>query len=141
MSKPATPERDALLAQFARIEAVAAGADWHTDLGAGVALSAPAEEKPALQCWPSDVTTEAAEDGVSALTSITWTASVPLVGDDMADAELVRADLRAALVSTCPLGTTREMQSGVTQREPGSDYSTVTITVQTPIIIEGRANG
>jgi hypothetical protein len=140
MNQPPTPELDLKTAQYHRLLAVDAGVDWHTDLGAGVYLWPQADESPALQCWPDEVSTEAREDGTSATTTITWTAVAP-VGDDNADAELVRADLRAALVSACPMGTTREVSSSVAMREAGSNYATVTITVQTPIIIEGRFDG
>ena len=142
MSLPATPELDIKQAQFQRLRAVVAGADWHTDLGAGTYLWPQADESPPLHCWPSEVGTEIRDDGVSATTSITWTAVSPL-GDaeDTNDAELVRADLRAALVSRCPMGTTHEVGSSVDQCDPGSNYATVTITVQTPIITEGRFDG
>ena len=73
MSLPSTPELNLKTAQYNRLLAVSAGADWHTDLGAGVYLWPQADESPTLHCWPSEVTTEARGDGASAVTSITWT--------------------------------------------------------------------
>jgi hypothetical protein len=140
MSRPLHPELDIKLAQYARLRTVRAGDDWHTDLGSGASLQPLADETPPLHCWPSEVSSDARDDGASATTAITWTAVAP-VGEDNADAELVRADLRAALVSRCPMGSTREVSSSVSMREGGSNYATVTITVQTPIIIEGRFDG
>ena len=141
MSLPSTPELNLKTAQYNRLLAVSAGADWHTDLGAGVYLWPQADESPTLHCWPSEVTTEARGDGASAVTSITWTAVAPTTADDSDAGEYVRADLRAALVSRCPMGVTQETESSVAQRDPGSNYATVTITVQTPIILEGRFDG
>lgn len=140
MTRPAAPEYSIKLAQYDRLRQIVAGDDWHSHLGAGVRLSPLADETPAQHCWPGDVSTESSEDGVNALVSITWEAVVQ-VGDDSTDAELVRADMRAALVSLCPMGTTKETASTVSMRDAGSNYATVTVTVQTPIIIEGRFDG
>ncbi len=137
--KPEAAEYEAVNAQLANLKQIAAGDDWWTDLGAGAGLVPIADQDPALSCWPSDVSTNTDGESGAGIVSITWTAVVPLAGIDSMDALLVLADMRAALVSSCGMSDPIESGATMTLREPGSNYATVTITVVSQMISDGRA--
>jgi len=139
MAKPSTPEFDAVNSQLANLKLIVSGADWWTNLGAGAGMYSIPGESPVLSCWPSEISTNVdPESGVGTIT-ITWVALVPLDGEDSTPALAVIADMRAALVAECRAGDPEEVAATWTDRVPGSNYATVTITVQSTMISGGRS--
>lgn len=139
MALPAIPEYDSVTAQLANLQQIAAGPDWRTDLGAGAGLYPISDESPVLSCWPSDISTGVDPDSSVGTIVVTWTAIVPLDTEDSTPALYVLADMRAALVGTCISADPREVGDTWAQRPPGSNYTTVTITVQSQMVSEGRS--
>lgn len=145
MSKPTTPELDLILTQLTALQAISAGADWHTDIGERVYLGRLTDDDPPLHAALDSVVTDAGEDLAAAVCTVTWFGIVPLddpmtPGSDLRTALLVQSDMRAALVGACATGT-HEVAASVARRDERSNYAVVTVTTQTPIITEGRFNG
>ncbi len=138
MPLPSAPEYAAVNAQLIDLQQIVAGVDWSTNLGAGAAMEQPSGEEPSLSCWPSEIATSVDESSIGVI-AVTWTAAVPLGGDEAVEALLVLADMRAALVAECTAGDPRELAAAWTRREAGSDYATVTITVTEQMVSEGRS--
>ena len=138
MPLPSAPEYLAVNAQLIDLQQIVAGVDWSTNLGAGAAMEQPSGEEPILSCWPSEIATSVDESSIGVI-AVTWTAVVPLGGDDAVEALLVLADMRAALVAECTSGDPRELAAAWTRREAGSDYTTVAITVTSEMVSEGRS--
>ena len=139
MSKPSTPERDILLGQQARLREFTGGADWHSTIGRFVLDQPSADNEPAAQIAPASVAIEPQDDGVSDV-RITWVAVLP-TERGFATALEVLADMRAALISQCPMGMTEDVGATVEPRESGSAYTVVSLTTATSIITEGRFDG
>lgn len=135
---PERPEAEAVNSQLANLKQIVAGPDWHTDLGAGANLDQLSEEDPPLSCFWSDIATSVDPASGYGEVTVEWTANVPLNGTGSQLAFDVLADMRTALVTSCANSDPAEIAAGVTKREPGSNYATVTISVVTGMISNGR---
>lgn len=133
MAAPPTPEHTEVAAQYEALRTIVGGDDWHSSIGSKTYLHRPADTDP-QDCvyWAGVEWTVVDHEQTTLIT--TWTA---IVRDAEVSAERralkVLADMRHALTAEC--NTRREASAVLEPRALGSNYVTVSYSVETSIFM------